>query len=789
MRIKILFIIPSLANAGAEKSLVNLLKTIDCNRYDIDLLILSKNGQLESQVNEKVNILPLPELADIFMMPLKKSLFLFAKRRELSFILNRILVAGLTRLLRKTTWVEFVYWKYLSKTFPVIEVRYDVAIGYLEGISFYFVIDKVKAGKKIGWVHLAYSQSIIRKRFDNILFKGLDRIVTVSDKCSKILKDLLPEYANKIRVMQNIVFPSLIIQNSKLSNPFKDENINIVTVGRLVRQKGHEIAVAACKMLVDDGYNIKWYVLGDGQEKEKLHRMIKKNRLEGVFILLGTIDNPYPYIGNSQIYVHPSRVEGKSLSIEEAKILGRPIVATNFNTVSDQITDNVNGLIAKMSPEGLYAKIKYLIDNESVRKQLAYNLSNEKLGTEAEISKFYELINELNKKNIIFIINNLNCGGAEKALVSLLKTIDYSRYNVDLYLFKKEGQFLKQVPKEVEILASPGYYKYFDMSFKRAVLDNLKAGKFKLIIYRILAGLVSKTEKIKTRKEQKVWKYLKKVIEPLNKEYDVAIGFLEKTPNYFCVDKVRAKKKIGFIMTDYERSMMNKSIDDYYFAKLDCIVSDSEESKAVLERVFPQFKEKFKVLKSIIYPALIKRLANEQVSDFPEGTKLISVGRLAYSKGYDLAIQACKILSNKGYQFKWYILGEGEDRELLKGMIESNKLSDFFVFLGIRENHYPYLKQADIFVHTARFEGFGIVVCEAKILNKPMVITNFSVARSHIKHDYNGLIADLNPESIAENIERLIRSEELRNKFSDNLAKGSYGTEDEIANFYKIIEN
>jgi len=170
------------------------------------------------------------------------------------------------------------------------------------------------------------------------------------------------------------------------------------------------------------------------------------------------------------------------------------------------------------------------------------------------------------KKDVLFIMNNLTCGGAEKALISLLQTMDYSRYNVDLYLFKKEGLFMSQLPKEVNLLPEPEFYTYFDMSIKTAVLTNLKSGNLKVVWNRIMAGYLFKTEKNPAVKEQKLWKYLGPCIEPLDKKYDAAIGFLEKTPNYFCADKVQAKVKIGFVNNDYEKLGLDPSIDVPYFA-------------------------------------------------------------------------------------------------------------------------------------------------------------------------------------------------------------------------------
>jgi glycosyltransferase involved in cell wall biosynthesis len=392
------------------------------------------------------------------------------------------------------------------------------------------------------------------------------------------------------------------------------------------------------------------------------------------------------------------------------------------------------------------------------------------------------------KKDLLFVMNNLVCGGAEKALVSLLQSLDYSKYNVDLYLFKKEGLFLSQVPGAVTILAAPKNYPYFDMSLKRAIIENLKRGNLKVVFYRIIVGLINKTEKGNAVREQKVWKYLRHVLPHLKKEYDVAIGFLEKTPNYFCVDNVTSKLKIGYVMNDYEKLKMNKEIDNHYFSKLDYVVQDSEESNATMAKVFPQFKDKLVVVKSIMSPVTIRKLANEKVVDFPSGFTIVSVGRLTYQKGYDLAMEAMKIFSEKGHSFNWVVLGEGEDKLKLQQLVADYNLESKTTFLGIKENHYPYLKQADIFLHTARFEGYGIVVQEAKILNKPILLTDFNTSKTHITNGVNGLIVPMDPKSIALGLERLFLDANLRQQFSMALSEQDYGTEKEIESFYSLIE-
>lgn len=391
------------------------------------------------------------------------------------------------------------------------------------------------------------------------------------------------------------------------------------------------------------------------------------------------------------------------------------------------------------------------------------------------------------KTEIVFVMNNLHCGGAEKALISLLQTMDYSKYNVDLLLFKKEGIFLNQIPKEVTLLDEPREYGYFDMSIKKALFQNFLKGNFKTIYNRICAGFILKNEKNRVVAEQKIWRYLGSSLKPLSKKYDVSVGYLEKTPNYFCVDKVQAKMKIGFIHNDYNFLQMDASIDLPYFEKLDTILTVSEECKTVLETVFPSIASKFSVMYNIISTKTIQDLAQEKINFEKKGMTLMSVGRLNTQKGYDLALAACKILVEKGVDFQWYILGEGELRSEIEKKILKYNLQNHLILLGVKDNPYAYLCQADIFVHTARFEGFGIVIAEAKILGLPMVITDFNIARSHIEHDKNGLIAAMTPEAIAENLLILIQNKTKREQFSASLANEKVGTESEILKFYEII--
>ncbi|MBO1623980.1 glycosyltransferase [Bacillus arachidis] len=394
------------------------------------------------------------------------------------------------------------------------------------------------------------------------------------------------------------------------------------------------------------------------------------------------------------------------------------------------------------------------------------------------------------KKNILFIMNNLNCGGAEKALISLLEVIDYSKYKVDLFLFKHEGIFINKLPKEVTVLPEPINYKYFDMPIKKSFTELMKIGDFKTIFSRGVLGYLAKTETNGAIIEQKIWKYMSKSIGEINEEYDVAIGFQEKNPIYFCVDKVKAKKKIGWIHTDYNKLGIDYSKEKFYFGKLDHIVTVSEELVNILKENFPEHEKKIGCIHNIVSSRMIRKMSLEKV-DFKEendrSISLISVGRLAKEKGLDISLEAFNILIKKGYDLTWYLIGEGNVREELERIIKEEKLEKRVKLLGVKENPYPYIKQADIYMQTSRYEGKSISIDEAKILAKPILITNFETANNHIRNNINGVIAEMTPMSVANHLELLIKEEKLRSKFIDNLKKEELGTEDEVDHLYNLI--
>ena len=392
------------------------------------------------------------------------------------------------------------------------------------------------------------------------------------------------------------------------------------------------------------------------------------------------------------------------------------------------------------------------------------------------------------KKDILFVIPSLGVGGAEKALVNLLNIMDYDKYNVDLFVFNHNGVFMKFVPEQVNLLSLPQDYLDFSMSLRKSIKTLLKKRKLNILKDRIFFTKENYLKRKEKHIDQYNWRYMKDSFGILDKEYDVAIGYLEKSSIYFCIDNVKSKKKIGFIHSDYNKIGLNSDIDRKYFKYLDNIITVSKECAEVSKKEFPEYKRKINFMYNIISPKLIYDMSKEKIKlDNSNSIILISVGRLTNAKGYDMAIESCKKLVEKGYDIRWNIIGDGEERTNLEQRIKKNNLEDRFILLGIKENPYPYVRNADIYVQTSRFEGKSIAIDEAKILNKPILITNFSTAKDQISNGEDGLIVDMNVDSIVKGLEKLINDTDLRNKLTKNLSKEQLGTENEINKLYNLF--
>ncbi|MBS4197568.1 glycosyltransferase [Lederbergia citri] len=396
------------------------------------------------------------------------------------------------------------------------------------------------------------------------------------------------------------------------------------------------------------------------------------------------------------------------------------------------------------------------------------------------------------KKKILISSFDLAVGGVERSLIGLLQTIDYSKYDVDLMLYKHEGEFLSFLPAGPKLLAEVPQYS----TFRKSIKQTIEEGHYKIGISRLLARTLSSLQgKIQKIDEpgylniQYGWEISHAFLPKLNKEYDAAISFL--WPHHFIGKNVNAKKRIGWIHTDYSNIYINKKLENQMWNKVDQIVAVSEDCSKTFLKFFPKYKEKTSVIENILSPELIHEQAMDEepveIKRIEGKTILVTVGRLSHAKGIDQAIKACKELIEKGYDIEWYVVGYGSLENDLQTLINKLGLNERFFLLGKKVNPYPYIKACDIYVQPSRYEGKAVTVREAQILKKPVVITNFPTARSQAQDEYDALITSANVEGIVKGVQRLIDDDTLREQLISNVSKNNYGNEKEVEKLYRLI--
>lgn len=392
------------------------------------------------------------------------------------------------------------------------------------------------------------------------------------------------------------------------------------------------------------------------------------------------------------------------------------------------------------------------------------------------------------KKRILFVIDSLHSGGAEKSLISLLSLFDYENYEVDLLTFKEGGLYKSLLPREVNKLDSPKVFTYMKYSLR----DLIKKKMLNIAMWRFNTSISLRYKEKFTsinHGAQIMWPRLDKVISKLDKKYDVAIAYSQGTPTYYVAEKVVAKKKLCWVNIDYKFAGYNREFDFKYYEKFNNIVAVSNVCTDVLKDVFPEFKDKIITIYDIISESLINNMANEGngFDDDYKGIKILTIGRLVYQKGYEYAIEAAKYLKDKNIDFRWYSIGEGNLKSKLEKMVIEYNLQDNFKFLGTFTNPYPFIKECDIYCQPSRFEGFGLAIAEARILNKPIVATNFDIVYDQIRDGENGLISEMNGKDLSEKLELIINDKKLVNIICKNLKYESVGTEKEIKKVYSLL--
>lgn len=415
---------------GAERALLGLLNAIDTDRVDVDLFINQHTGEFMKLIPDKINLLPEISVYSVIEKPIisaiKKGHIGIAFARLLAKFVHKIYSIPLRhyvapslffrkkqrkscedttennslapdsikqeRIIEDASIFNLVA-KYTTPLLPSLKKygEYDLAISFLTPHN--IVKDKVKAKKKIAWIHTDYATVSVDTKRELPIWNSFNHIVSISPDVTKSFLLIFPTLSDKIIEIENILSPTFIKRQATLFLPkeYKTDSLGILSIGRFCYQKNFESIPFIAKLLKDKGLKFKWYVIGFGDSSEIIAN-ISKSQTEDNVIILGKKENPYPYIANCDIYVQPSRYEGKSVTVREAQILCKPIVITNYPTAPSQVIDGVDGKICEMNNESVAEAIYNLAIDNNKQKNISSYLSTHEYGNEREIEKIYALL-------------------------------------------------------------------------------------------------------------------------------------------------------------------------------------------------------------------------------------------------------------------------------------------------------------------------------------------------------------------------------------------------------------
>ena len=394
---------------GAERAMLGLLNAFDTDRVDVDLFINQHTGEFMPLIPAKINLLPEKRGYNAIERPMKQILMegqlgLFysrikAKRRHAKYHKT------LTGDAKKMDNSIFQYVADEVQSFlPSLKYlgEYDLAISYLTPHN--IVLNKVLAKKKIAWIHTDYSTIHVNAKMELPVWSAYDYIASISSDCTRSFLKTFPSLEDKIIEIENILSPTFVRTQSELLDVSKEMPMNglkFLSVGRYTTAKNYDNVPDIARRMVETGVSdFQWYIIGYGGDEDLIRRKIAESGMENHVILLGKKDNPYPYIKACDIYLQPSRFEGKSVTVREAQILCKPVIITDYPTAKSQIHDGIDGVIVPLDNEGCAKGIVKTMRNQELLKAISTYLFTHDYGSEHEADKIYALLNDRDKYSL-----------------------------------------------------------------------------------------------------------------------------------------------------------------------------------------------------------------------------------------------------------------------------------------------------------------------------------------------------------------------------------------------------
>lgn len=781
MKKKLLFVTTSLEKGGAEVALVNLLKKLDKDKYEIDLLLLNHNFESKTSI-----IAEIPSWVNLCKTNPHKKEF---KKEVISFFQQ---IKYKRDDINKFTYIALNF---------VEDKVYDVAFSYGEWFIPEFVAKYVVSKKKAVWIHNDLSEDEYFDKDAFFFFDSLiDNYIFVSNNSLLNSIKAFPFLKGKACVIHNLVNDDLILKMAE--EKIEDFPVNypvVLTVANVRKEKNHLRQVEVFKNLKDKGLMFKWINIGkiaDEMLYEEIKRKIIEYKIEDDFIFLGPKSNPYPYIKKCDVFAILSDYESWSLVITEAKILCKPIISTETSGGVEQITDGINGVLVDFNIDSIVEKMEFMLTNSDFRQQMSEKLKGFSSQTTA-IQEFEDFIVKItksdinnfekNKKKTLFIFDSVNyIGGANAAMFQVVKYLKSQNENIEI--------FSNDIPncRVLNMLPNIKFKSWGDV--KEDKIFNTK-------IYRIIASKnfswEDKLLKIKMSLTSKLKssyysfdKYVKPYLSNFFNDYNTVCIISEASSFRELVANTQKPQKIQWIHTDYElwRNFNSWTLeitknDGELYKKFNNIIFVSESSRNGFIKRYPHLENKTRVIYNLIQVENIREKAENYTIRRPY---IITVGRLEREKAFDRIIKVARKLIDDDIYFTWFIIGEGSEYYKIKQMIEDNELGNYIFLLGKKENPFPIVKKADIFALLSYYEGSPNTIIEALTLGIPVIATEVGGIPEHIIHGVTGWLVKNNENSVYEGLKELIQNHQLREKIAENL-KCYFYDNNKIKNNIKLL--
>ncbi len=394
MKKKIIFIVPFLRGIGGiETSLINLLNNIDYNKFDVDLCVFANYIAFKNKIPKNVNVVAGSKVLEYCYVPYKK----LKKNLSLFKYINMLLVKVYKRI--------FGMQKVIQLTLPTFKFKkYDIAISYandafINGVftgGGNIIVDKcIDSNKKIGWIHNEPYRCGCDKNYYLAIYKNFDYIVNVSCVCKNMFDEIVPEFKEKSVVVYNTFDIEKIKKQSKEFIYKENKKFKIVTVSRIENnQKRIDRILDACEYMIKKGYkSFVWEIIGDGPDFDWVLNQLKSRNLNNNIVMCGKLDNPYPYILNSDIMVQSSDFEAYSMVLQESIILKTPLIVTNYPSAKECINNGKNGFLVELSSEGIANKLIDIMNNKKELQNIKEYIEKNPFTNNKALNQFYYLLN------------------------------------------------------------------------------------------------------------------------------------------------------------------------------------------------------------------------------------------------------------------------------------------------------------------------------------------------------------------------------------------------------------